>query len=720
MGVQTLKFEDINPTGTYNGETVAWWGGNHKNASGWQKNYIFSKGRYGQEENDQRGDAIDQLPICPYHMPKNPSRFDEPSLFIAKKNPGDIIKARDINEVINRIRMLMYVWNAEIKDVYNYGGYDKAISPRYELLDTLEYIKSENAQELTDRTHDSRKSGARDNLKYLKRYYFMAESESLRDLETILNAQKANPTNFDTTDNNECSFRLPHTIDTNLIGADMINTGFHELYNGKFVQEYGSYGLPHPEKFHIYFPNEGTYLMEKDTTNVKFFEIGNNYFFSYRKTSDIDCPVTYLGFTSYFQPMESVSETTTTTTTTTTTVAGKMNIIKKHIPTNLNYLQPDLSPAGTSDATIIDSYIYEMTGLATGHLSPRKSIIQPAYKIEDDKIYRKYPSESIWKEVLYMYIMNNINYGPKTSYTKSSPNPVVGQPPIVTTYYIQQVYIGVSRYRLFNAGPSSSLEVQSSMEEFTILNGNSASTYAYTPEFVSDVGFTTMCDTNSDPDGWTPESDTKFIGVKFKRVIHITDTTYEDNTLSLAAYGNIYEIGWLCADGSSADVNNQCTLTTVNNINESSNITVANGVATITDRDIYPVESNIYYGIGKFPIIKGSHFKLMRNHLAELIDAVIDISSSSVGFTAADASTKAILKAFLNAQAPKTSDFDKDNPDVTFVGYQANTSAIIKYEFYNTLVDAYKLLINGCICNSDCYCNVNCVCNSNCGCNYSG
>lgn len=706
MGVQTLKFEDIKPTGTYKGETVGWWGGKHKNASGWQVNYIFSKGRYGQEENDPRGDAIDQLPICPYHMPKNPNRFDEPSLFISKKNPGDIIKARDINEVINRIRMLMYIWNAEIKDIYHYGGYDKSISPRYELLDSLEYIKAENAQVLNDKTHDSRLSGTRDNLKYLKRYYFMAESDSLNNLETILNSQKGNPTNFDTTDNNECLFRLPHVIDTNANVTDIINTGFHSLYNGKFVQEYGSSSIPNPEKFHIYFPNEGTYLMELDTTNVKFFDMGQNYYFSYRKTSDVDCPLTYLGFTSYFQPMESVSSSTTRTTTSTVSVAGKINIIKKHIPTNLNYLQPDLSPNGTSDATIIDSYIYEMNTLVTGHLNPRKSIIQPAYKIEDDKIYRKYPSETIWQEVTYMYIINNINYSPKTSYTKGS-----------TTYNIQQVYISVSRYSLSVGEEYPTLVVQSSTEEFTILNGDTSSTYAYIPEFISDIGFTAMCDNNVD--NWTSEFTTKFINVKFKKVIHITDILFEDDTTSLAAFGIIYEIGWLCADGSSADVNNQCIITTVNNINESSNITVANGVATITERDIYPVESNVYYGIGKFPIIKGSHFKLMRNHLAELIDAVIDISSSSVGFTAADASTKAILKAFLNAQAPKTSDFDKDNPDVTFVGYQANSTAIIKYEFYNTLVDAYKLLINGCICNSDCYCNVNCVCNSNCGCNYS-
>ena len=52
-----------------------------------------------------------------------------------------------------------------------------------------------------------------------------------------------------------------------------------------------------------------------------------------------------------------------------------------------------------------------------------------------------------------------------------------------------------------------------------------------------------------------------------------------------------------------------------------------------------------------------------------------------------------------------------------FYNYQAQPQAIIKVGFYNTLVDAYKL-INSCMCNCDCSCNSNCVCNTNCGCNY--
>ena len=62
--------------------------------------------------------------------------------------------------------------------------------------------------------------------------------------------------------------------------------------------------------------------------------------------------------------------------------------------------------------------------------------------------------------------------------------------------------------------------------------------------------------------------------------------------------------------------------------------------------------------------------------------------------------------------------FDKDDPDTNFYNYQAQPQAIIKVGFYNTLVDAYKLLINSCMCNCDCACNSNCVCNTNCGCNY--
>ena len=44
MNTNTLLFEDIKITGVTNGEKVAWWGKKHKNASGWQRKYTFSKG----------------------------------------------------------------------------------------------------------------------------------------------------------------------------------------------------------------------------------------------------------------------------------------------------------------------------------------------------------------------------------------------------------------------------------------------------------------------------------------------------------------------------------------------------------------------------------------------------------------------------------------------------------------------------------------------------
>lgn len=716
MNTNTLLFEDIKITGVTNGANVAWWGKKHKNASGWQRKYTFSKGRYGQQENDPRGDAIDQLPICPYHMPKNPNRFDEPSLFIAKKQRGDVIKARDINELINRIRMLMFIWNAEIKDIYNYGGYDKSISPRYELLDTLEYISAENSKELTDHTHDTRQMGGSSNIRHLKRYFFMATASSKESLETILNSQKANPTNFDTTDNNGCEFMVPHLMDTDSDLTNIINTGFNDLYSGKFVQEYGSYGLPHPELYHIWFPKENRYLRNSDG-NIKFFTIGKNYYFSYRKNSDIDCPLTFVGFTSYFQSASAVSESTSSTTTTTTYVPGKMNLIEKYPSTNLLYLELDTTKAPTT-AVEIPSITYTLTGLLTGHLSPRKSFIQPAYKIEDDKIYRKYPSENIWKEVTAIYLITNIYYGEELTYTITTPNPDPKKPPIVTTSKIQQVYFGSTKYKI-ETGVTTSLVACDASVEFTILRGSgtTADPYWYDTNFISDIGYTQMCEAGTN---WENEFDTNQIKVKYKNVIYNLGDVIMDQTTSIPAYGDIYVVDWLCADGSPAGSDRTCPITSVSSVNKATNITIANGVVTISEQDIYPFEQNIYYGIGKFPIIKGSHFVLMRNHLSELINAVIELSVASVGLTPSDNSTKSILKAFLTAQTAKTSSFDPDDPDVSFQGYQARSTAIIKYEFYNTLVDAYKLLINGCICNADCYCNSNCVCNSNCGCNYSG
>jgi hypothetical protein len=93
----------------------------HKNAEGGYKQIVYRKGRYGQTVGNILGDNLIGTPACPYHMPRNIKRFDEPHLYVAKKNVGDVIQASDINNLIDKIKLFQYAWEAEANNVYSYG-----------------------------------------------------------------------------------------------------------------------------------------------------------------------------------------------------------------------------------------------------------------------------------------------------------------------------------------------------------------------------------------------------------------------------------------------------------------------------------------------------------------------------------------------------------------------------------------------------------------------
>ena len=120
---------------------------------------------------------------------------------------------------------------------------------------------------------------------------------------------------------------------------------------------------------------------------------------------------------------------------------------------------------------------------------------------------------------------------------------------------------------------------------------------------------------------------------------------------------------------------------------------------------------------GKHPIIQAKNFENIRNSLNDLIEALDLVAKTTLGGVP-DSTTKTDIENFKFSHVKNNSGFDPNDPDTSFYGYQAQPQAIIKVGFYNTLVDAYKLLINSCMCNCDCACNSNCVCNTNCGCNY--
>lgn len=149
-----------------------------------------------------------------------------------------------------------------------------------------------------------------------------------------------------------------------------------------------------------------------------------------------------------------------------------------------------------------------------------------------------------------------------------------------------------------------------------------------------------------------------------------------------------------------------------------SSLKISNTTPTTETRETdWSVQEQIRGKRGKHPTIQAKNFENIRNSLNDLIEALNLVARTTLGGVP-DNTTKSNIEDFKFSHVKNNSDFDPNDPDTSFYGYQAQKTAIIKVGFYNTLVDAYKLLINSCMCNCDCACNSNCFCNTNCGCNY--
>ena len=139
---------------------------------------------------------------------------------------------------------------------------------------------------------------------------------------------------------------------------------------------------------------------------------------------------------------------------------------------------------------------------------------------------------------------------------------------------------------------------------------------------------------------------------------------------------------------------------------------------TVRAQEFTYQKDSYFIGDGKYPTIKGNDYKLVKNVINSYIQSLMVLAQTGKNNGIADADTTTEIGAWNVAQAQQSSVFNKDDPDTSFLGYHAETTGIIKLDFYNVLVDAYKLMINSCICNANCSCNLVCSCNVNCGCNY--
>lgn len=139
-------------------------------------------------------------------------------------------------------------------------------------------------------------------------------------------------------------------------------------------------------------------------------------------------------------------------------------------------------------------------------------------------------------------------------------------------------------------------------------------------------------------------------------------------------------------------------------------------LTNITESD-YTIQETYSTKRGKHPIIVSQPWSNIKTQLNRLIDS-LNTLAILVFDGRNDTDTLYRINNFKASNVAMFDGFDPDDPDTNFYNYQAQKGAIIRVGFYNTLVEAYKLMINSCMCNCDCKCNANCLCNTNCGCNY--
>ena len=194
---------------------------------------------------------------------------------------------------------------------------------------------------------------------------------------------------------------------------------------------------------------------------------------------------------------------------------------------------------------------------------------------------------------------------------------------------------------------------------------------------------------------------------------------YFNRTVTYGQDYRFYQVTLGCSDGSDIGGNGLCNVTKTYTV--SYNDTVLGETATtvtLAANEFTYTKGSYFIGDGKYPVIKSNDYKSVRNVINNYLQSILVLAQTGKNNGMGDADTITELGAWNAAQAQQTNIFNKDDPDTSFLGYHAESTGLIKLDFYNVLVDAYKIMINSCICNANCACNLVCSCNVNCGCNY--
>ena len=742
MSSKTLLFEDIARTATvFNINTVDNSPTRPNNATGAKKNAIIQLGRYGQTQgNPFQADKFPSTPICPYHMPRNDKRYDEPRLNIKKKVTGDIIQASDINELIDKIKLFEYVWDAETNNINGYAGVSGG-SNRLQVSSSA--LKKILASDGTDNSFTAKNQSSYINVTIPKTpQFFSVSGDSESDVTSKLLVAMGSQIKTGTEFNNPCKHGFPEYLDDVVLlnttatvdsKYSILNGGFASIQGVKYIQETQST----QQYYNLYYTsgnNVDNFVTGTNGYKLRF-KCEEPYVVSYRENNLPDTKEKFFGFILYFLSVVIDNTTGTRTETTTSYVdvvptivsSGKMigSAVGTTTPTSTTKeLTINLKTTLTNIPTT--STIWDKVGTKSEFMAWLNTLSDTTITLPKQRVnglVYQYWDGVAWVNSDGIYGIELITPMMKTYTTSTTTTPPPPAPQVpVTTITTHKIYG-------FNLGTIIHRPVEVEVKDnWDVLNN----TFIDNPD--GSISFDTnffgtgskLMELLISKDQYQDNGGTDAILQPEDNIIGIYndttgfDDTYNSSGIMASIVRYKYTLGFDCPDGSVKD-SNGCKLTTTTTSSIIGSL-VSDDIDsyTIREEDVTYTSVNYNRGKGLYPKIEAKNYTNIQKVLNSYFTNILNVASTGINNGQSDTITKNLINTFLNNQIATGATFDKDDPDTSFSGYRAQTSALIKVEFYNILVDAYKIIINGCVCNADCACNVNCICNTNCGCNYSG
>ena len=754
MSSRTLIFENIaDGTSIYNMDSVegprrmATWPFWPVNASGAARKAIVKKGRYGQTiGNPINPDKWPETPTCPYHMPRNPDRYKETRLTLNQKAVGDIIEARDINNLIEKIKTFSYVWEAEANNIYNYPGVSGSnrIAVNHDSL--IRITNSQDSHADGFEIKDPKKLGGMgvDILLYKPIQIFteMGQTENEVRLKLINAMNKKVRTGINL--NNPLPHSFPEYLDDIVTGNASVESKY-TILNGGFAPLVGVKAV-HPSQlgtgpvtYYLKYTSgkfQDKYVKDKngDTLKFKSFE---PYIFSFRPDNQPDTLLQYGGFILYHSDFVIDNNTLTVTKVNKTYVQPTKTIetrddvdmswksVGTKIPTaETTPISIDIKSALTNTPT--SSYLWQYVDSKANFLTwlnslPSTTIKLPKFRINGSNY--EYYNGSTWIPCDGIYWLSMVTPFMKTWETIETVPPPSGSPagtPPTTKTITHKQYgfaIETQLHDPLNGVFKSNFDINND----TFLR-NPDGGYSFNSKIfgtAKDCMELLLINTNFQDTG-----NGDFAITLRENIVGVfnEDTTQDEfyNSSGIRVNQNYYRyrLGINCPPGSTK-VDDRCVIETTTSED------FVGGVKSETPEYAIITEYDITYktfaestGTGTYPLIKATDYRNIRNVLNRYLERILNIARTGINNGNSDPITANEIDTFFSTQEAMGVTPDKDNPDTSFLGYHAYTGTIIKVEFYNVLLEAYKIIINSCLCNADCACNVNCICNVNCGCDY--